>query len=209
MKLKKVKLSDLTPDPRNTRRHDERNIKTIMDSLEKFGQYRAFVVQKQGMVIRVGNGMYEAMRRLGWTEGQAEIIDLTDEEATALSIVDNRSAELATWDEGLLAETLDGLPDDLIELTGFDDDELSALIGQVEGGTSTERNGQGVGSTWGQVGESDNVHVIFGSLEFNVSKETAETCMDILQREFESSDVPYSATFEAILKGGTDEFSDN
>lgn len=133
MNTVKVKLSDLNPDPKNTRMHDSNNIEVIKESLTKFGQYRAFVVQTQGMIIRVGNGMYEAMKQLGMTEGYAEIKDLTDEEATALSILDNRSSELAEWDEGMLQDCLNDLPDDLAKITGFSDNELATMIADVGG----------------------------------------------------------------------------
>jgi len=128
MNLQKIKLADLKPDPKNTRIHDTHNIDIIKNSLSKFGQYRPFVVQKKGMVIRVGNGMYQAMQELGWTEADAEVKDLTDEEATALSIIDNRSAEVATWDEKLLADILKDMPKDFQALTGFDADEISKML---------------------------------------------------------------------------------
>ena len=121
MQKKKVELKDINLDPRNTRKHNEKNIKVIKESLEKFGQYRPFVIQEEGMIIRVGNGMYQAMQELGIKEADAVIIDLNDDEATALSIIDNRSSELATWDDDLLAELLKDMPDDLFNITGFDD----------------------------------------------------------------------------------------
>ena len=78
MTTETVRLEAITPDPRNARRHDERNLAEIRRSLERFGQYRPFVVQRQGMIIRVGNGMYQVMRDLGWTEALAVVLDLTD-----------------------------------------------------------------------------------------------------------------------------------
>jgi ParB-like chromosome segregation protein Spo0J len=128
MQKKKVELKDINLDPRNTRKHDEKNIKVIKESLEKFGQYRPFVIQKEGMIIRVGNGMYQAMQELGIKEADAVIIDLNDDEATALSIIDNRSSELATWDNDLLAECLKDMPDNLLNITGFDSEDLKGIL---------------------------------------------------------------------------------
>jgi hypothetical protein len=127
MNIQKVQLSELTADPKNTRRHDRRNIDTIKESLKKFGQYRPFVVQKSGMVIRIGNGMYEAMKELGWQEGHALVKDLSDEESETLSILDNRSSELAEWDEAMLSQVLGTLPEDLLTLTGFNQSEIDEL----------------------------------------------------------------------------------
>lgn len=128
MNLIKVNLSDINFDAKNTRIHDKKNIEVIKNSLQKFGQYRPFVVQKKGMIVRVGNGMMKAMQELGWTEGDAVIKDLTDEEATSLSILDNKAAELATWDEKLLAESFAGLDDELRKLSGFNDGEINKLL---------------------------------------------------------------------------------
>lgn len=128
MNVIKVKLSDLKPDPKNTRRHDERNIEAVKTSLKQFGQYRPFVVQKNGMIIRVGNGMFEAMRQLGWDEGDAVVLDMTDNEAATLSILDNRSSELATWDTKMLAEIWKELPTELAEATFFSEDEIKNLL---------------------------------------------------------------------------------
>lgn len=132
MNVKKVKLEDLNFDPRNTRVHDTRNIETIKESLLKFGQYRAFVVQREGMVVRVGNGMLRAMLELEWSEGFAELKDLTDGEAAALSIIDNRSAELAEWDEYLLADIFKSLPEELLKITGFAEEEIKKNFSNIE-----------------------------------------------------------------------------
>lgn len=126
METVKVNLMNLNPDPKNTRKHDSQNLEVIKNSLKKFGQYRPFVVQKTGMVIRVGNGMYEAMMQLGWSEASAIVMDITDAEATALSILDNKASDLSVFDEVRLAEILPTLPQDMMDLTGF-----AALAQQV------------------------------------------------------------------------------
>jgi len=132
MKVEKVKLSELNPDPDNTRVHDDRNITTIMESLEKFEQYRPFIVQKKGMIVRIGNGMLEAMKRLEWTEGDAIIKDITDDEATTLSILDNRTSELAEWDNQLLLDSIENLPEDYKKIIGFTDVELLDILNGVD-----------------------------------------------------------------------------
>lgn len=126
-----VKLKDLVPDPKNTRVHDERNIQEIMTSLKQNGQYRDFVIQKSNSMIRVGNGMFEAMKRLKWKEGTAKVMDLTDEEATALSIIDNRTSDLSTFDEDILKDVMEDLSGDFLKMTGFSDEEIDILIEDI------------------------------------------------------------------------------
>lgn len=137
MDIKKVKLSELKPDKKNARKHDKRNIEEIKRSLQKNPQYRPFVVQKGTGRILVGNGMYQAMKELGITEGWAEYRDLTDEEATALALADNRTAELAEWDMSTLRDLFQEMGPD-IDVPGWNADEIEDLFGLPTDGINTE-----------------------------------------------------------------------
>ena len=57
-------MADLNIDPANVRTHDDKNIAAIRASLEKFGQRQPIVVQKQGMIVRTGNGRVLAARAM-------------------------------------------------------------------------------------------------------------------------------------------------
>ena len=60
---------------------------------------------------------------------------LTGAEATAYAIADNRTAELAEWDEESLAQQLAALQiedEELLAATGFDENELEAMSGPAE-----------------------------------------------------------------------------
>lgn len=104
--MKTVAISELQLDPNNARKHSTRNLEAISESLVKFGQRKPLVVHR-GVVI-AGNGTLEAARLIGWTEIQiAEVPDDWDKEtAKAYALADNRSAELAEWDEATLAKQL-------------------------------------------------------------------------------------------------------
>lgn len=115
-----VPIADLNIDPANARKHPERNLAAIRASLEKFGQHRPAVVQKKGMVVRVGNGMVEAARALGWTHIAAVVVDEDDLSAVQRSIADNRLSDLSEFDP----EILQSLIEPMIELEGFDPDAL-------------------------------------------------------------------------------------
>ncbi len=132
METEIFKLSELNLDPKNTRIHDSHNLEVIKKSLKKFGQYRPFVVQKEGMIIRVGNGMYAAMQQLGWTEGSAIVKDLTDEEATTLSILDNKASDLSIFDDDMLKNVMADLSKEELDLTGFVDLEITTLFDEPQ-----------------------------------------------------------------------------
>ena len=131
-----VDVSQLVPDPANARKHDERNIAAIRSSLSRFGQRIPIVVQKQGMVVRAGNGRLQAAKLLGWTHIAAVIVDEASIDATAYAIADNRTAELAEWDDAVLAGLLESLPKDIQLAAGFNSKELGDLLNGLADSTA-------------------------------------------------------------------------
>ena len=102
----KISIADLSLDPKNARKHSARNLEAIAASLEKFGQRKPIVVHRG--VVLAGNGTLEAAKSLGWTEiDVAEVPeDWDNDTAKAYALADNRTAELAEWDESELAKQL-------------------------------------------------------------------------------------------------------
>jgi len=126
-----IPISDITQDPANARKHDERNIESIKGSLDMFGQRKPIVVRRQGMTIIAGNGTVMAAKRLGWKRIAAVIVDDDITKATAFGIADNRTAELAGWDSSVLGTLLGGLQDTCFDMTelGFTDEEIDVFRG--------------------------------------------------------------------------------
>ena len=141
MRIQKMKVAELSSDPANVRKHSDRNVETIVASLRRFGQQKPIVVDKSG-VVRAGNGTLEAAKRLGWETIEATVSELTGSEMTAYAIADNRTAELAEWDEAALAATLEGLQfddEELLAAAGFSGDELAAMLPNFEAGTEDDQ----------------------------------------------------------------------
>ena len=130
MNIKTISIDSLEYDPFNVREHDERNVDAIKASLARFGQQKPIVVKKDGTVI-AGNGTLGAMRMLGYKEVVVAETELEGEEAVAFAIADNRTAELADWDNQALAQALDQLGDELLPASGFDENELSLLMKEL------------------------------------------------------------------------------
>jgi ParB-like chromosome segregation protein Spo0J len=120
-KTELVSIDLIQLDPANRRKHSDRNLDTIKASLRRFGQQKPIVVDRDG-IVRAGNGTLTAAKALGWTE-----IEVRWSEAFA--IADNRTAELATWDEQGLAESLRSLQSEDFDLgdVGFTDLEVADL----------------------------------------------------------------------------------
>jgi DNA modification methylase len=107
MKIETLPIKDLTPDPTNARQHDEKNLKAIQGSLKEFGQRKPIVLTESGVIV-AGNGTVEAAKRLGWTTIEAVRVpkDWTADQVKAFALADNRTAELANWDEQVMASQL-------------------------------------------------------------------------------------------------------
>lgn len=123
-------IGSLVLDAANVRKHGERSIASIKASLSKFGQRKPIVVQREGMIVRAGNGTLEAAKSLGWTHVAAVVVDDDNLTATQFAIADNRTAELSEWDYEDLASTLHSLAEadvDILSL-GWDEGEVDNLI---------------------------------------------------------------------------------
>ena len=119
MDIESVRITDLVSDPNNARKHDEKNLQAIKGSLTQFGQRKPIVVQ--GNVVIAGNGTLEAAKRLGWDEIDIVQVpeDWTKDQAKAFALADNRTAELAGWDEMVLAAQVIELKEAGFEVADF------------------------------------------------------------------------------------------
>ena len=125
-------VSALKPYGRNPRTHSPRHIRQIADSIRAFGFTNPILIDEAGGVM-AGHGRLEAAKLLGLHQVPTiRIGDLTAAQKRAYIIADNRLAELAGWDEELLAIELQSLTDiDLdfdIEITGFETAQIDTLI---------------------------------------------------------------------------------
>ena len=158
-----VPMDSLTRDPANTNIHDERNLATIAASMESFGMDQPLVVQKEGMIIRKGNGRHEAAERLGWKWIPALVVDEGNVEAVMRSIADNQAAKLSRFDPAALARTLKALQDTPgvdETVSGFTPEEIGRLVARVteltlEGGENGEGGPDGAEAGGGPAGRGD------------------------------------------------------
>ena len=110
MVTKLMNLTALINDPNNARTHSVKNLESIKGSLAKFGQQKPIVINQDNIVI-AGNGTLQAARALGWEKINVTQTSLDKFDQTAFAIADNRTSELAEWDDATLAESLQSLID--------------------------------------------------------------------------------------------------
>jgi DNA modification methylase len=123
MEVTRRLIVDLLLDPENARKHSQKNLDAIKASLTKFGQRKPIVINHKGVVL-AGNGTVEAAKALDWDYIDVAVVPADWDEATAraYALADNRTAELAEWDENVLAKQLLELIDEDfdIEAIGFE-----------------------------------------------------------------------------------------
>jgi hypothetical protein len=131
-------IADLKLDPRNPRAHSARQVRQIARSIDSFGFNVPVLVDGSGRVL-AGHGRIMACKELGWSEVPTIRLEhLSEAQARAFMIADNRLTETSVWDDRLLAEQLQELSildlDFSIEATGF---EMGEIDLRIEGLTST------------------------------------------------------------------------
>lgn len=110
--------------PGNARQGD---IGMLTESLAVNGQYRPIVVNRPTGQILVGNHTYAAAVALGWPEIAVTYIDVDEAEARRIVLIDNRTSDLATYDDSRLLDLLTSLSADL-KGTGYTPDDLDELL---------------------------------------------------------------------------------
>lgn len=125
-----ISTADLVPYARNSRTHSDEQVAQICGSIKEFGFTNPVLVDQDGLII-AGHGRTMAAQRLQIKEVPClRLSHLTEAQKKAYVIADNKLALNAGWDDEMLALELGDLRDmnfDL-SLTGFDDDELNALL---------------------------------------------------------------------------------
>ncbi len=118
------KLSFLEGNPR------QGDIEAVAKSYKQFGQRKPIVATTDHVVI-AGNHQLAAARQLGWDEIAVVITDDDELTAKAFALADNRTAELGSYDDDLLADLLSEVSSvpELMDSTGFTEDDLFDLIG--------------------------------------------------------------------------------
>lgn len=127
MKVTKKKLADLRRPERNVRRHTEKQIREFRRSVEMFGQIRPIVIDEENVIL-AGNGLFETLLSMGWTEADCHIVQgLSEAEKKKLMLADNKIYGLGVDDLDALDAILAELKDDL-DIPGFDEELLSDMM---------------------------------------------------------------------------------
>jgi DNA modification methylase len=125
LQIEQVALDEIVPDERNPRK--EHDVEGIAHSINDHGMVQPLVINRRTGKLVIGHGRLYALQRLQPESVPAIFIDISDEQALALMIADNRAGEQAEWDLDQLVSNLQSLQDAEAGYTGFDTGDLEQL----------------------------------------------------------------------------------
>ena len=119
MKVIEIGVEKLKAYEKNPRKNDNA-VEAVANSIKEFG-FKVPIVIDENFTILAGHTRLKAAKKLGIKKVPCVIADdLTDEQAKAFRLADNKTGELANWDFDLLPEELSGIDDFDMSEFGFE-----------------------------------------------------------------------------------------
>lgn len=116
MKIINVQADEIFPYIRNAKKHDEKQIQNVAESIKQFGFVQPIVIDKDNNII-IGHCRFLASQLLNMEEVPCvKVEDLSDIQVNKLRLLDNKLNE-SSWDFELLKQDV---PD--MDFEGFDID---------------------------------------------------------------------------------------
>src|SRR3990167_1664381 len=190
--IRQRKLNSIKSYENNAKKHPSKQVEQIANSIKEFGFNQPIVVDKKGVII-VGHGRYAAAKRLNLPTVPTLELDLTEEQAKAYRLADNKLNE-SEWDMGLAIEELKELSDEMFDLTGFDRD---LLIEPDEKDDVIPENVPAI-SKLGDLYQLGNHRVLCGD---STKIEYVERLMDGKKADMVFTDPPYGMFLDADFSG--------
>lgn len=139
------KIGELKPYENNPR-HNDMAVDAVAASIQQFGFKNPVIIDKDGVIV-AGHTRYKAAKKLGITDIPCiSADDLSDEQIKAFRLADNKTAELAEWDEDLLGKEMQGI-------INIDMSQFGFSVGEDELGEEMQDDGSdggnvGAGGEW-------------------------------------------------------------
>lgn len=116
MKIEQISVNEIKPFGKNAKKHDQRQIDNVAESIRQFGFAQPLVVDKDNVLI-IGHCRLLASKKLDLdTVPVVRMNELTPEQVDKLRLLDNKLNE-SEWDLEFLSEDISEL-----DFDGFDID---------------------------------------------------------------------------------------
>lgn len=174
MEHAEVNVNELVEYPNNPRIGD---IQAIADSLLYNKQYRPLVVNKKDNVVLAGNHTLKAIKRNGWDTAIVTYVDVDDEQAKQIMLVDNKLNDDADYDYTKLEKAISEMQDvgQLIG-TGYSVEALDSLLGTLSPDDQTPSQNASVERTEGNIKPVLDVVLLLNDERFGIYKR----CINII-----------------------------
>jgi DNA modification methylase len=131
-----VATSHIAPNPNNARKHSRAQVRAIARSIDAFGFNAPILIDKNRQIV-AGHGRYEAAKLLSLTEVPVIFLDhLTEIQARAYMLADNKLTDRSVWDDNKVATQLKELSELVldfdIEAIGFEPPEIDFRIQSLD-----------------------------------------------------------------------------
>lgn len=118
-KIHQININKIIPYEKNPRKNNKA-VDPVAESIKEFGFKVPIVVDKNNVII-TGHTRYKAAKKLKMKTVPCIVADdLTEEQAKAFRLADNKVGEIAEWDTDLLHMELDDILNIDMEAFGFD-----------------------------------------------------------------------------------------
>jgi DNA modification methylase len=129
-------IGELIPAPQNARIHTRAQVRAIARSIEAFGFNAPILIDRNRQIV-AGHGRFEAAKMLGLPQVPVVFLDhLTEVQAKAYRLADNKLTDRSNWDDAKVAAQLKELSELVLDFdltdTGFEIPEIDVRIQSLD-----------------------------------------------------------------------------
>jgi ParB-like chromosome segregation protein Spo0J len=139
LQIEWIPVEQINPSPYNPRKKlkpSDPEYRKLKKSIKQFGYVDPLIWNKRTGHLVGGHQRFQILKDEGVDRVQVSVVDLNLEQKKALNLALNRIS--GKWDESLLSSLLAELDDDLLSITGFEDEEIQKLLKTHETNVKTE-----------------------------------------------------------------------
>lgn len=196
IKVQWLNLDQVRPYVKNPRRNDAA-VDGVAASIDEFGWKQPLVIDSEGIII-AGHTRYKAAKKLGLKTVPCIIADdLTEEQAKAYRLADNKVSEKAEWDFDFLPDELAGIVEIDMSAFGFDFDFNSEENSEVFEDDYEIEEQEEARTQAGQIYQLGSHRLMCGSA---TSLDDVERLLNGASIDFIYTDPPYG--MNAVSKSG-------
>lgn len=202
--MKTLPIEQIKPYENNPRINDDA-VEAVRKSMEQCG-YIAPIVVDENHVVLAGHTRLKALKEMGAKECDVlEVAGLSEEQKRKYRLLDNKTNELALWDFDALAEELEGLDFDDLELDwGVDLDGDLVFDEPPEEDDFDEDDADEHGVQLGQVWKLGGHRLMCGD---STSRENVDNLIADGHIDMIFTDPPYGMTYQSNRRKETERFN--